>query len=254
MEEMSIEEINKKYETSQSYVPDRPMIVNKTINTFKKLMKIKPLPDQKYCVISYFLLDPQSIVDPNNKNKSYGMWTFLGAFGTQKEAIKYAEKVILETQHSMVFATSSCTWEDLTTVDNHKDTLWVSTDTDAKLRKQHEKEYNEEINKIKLKEELDEELEAEMELEQDINSLEYYTRNWYLAIKNKSIIEDYKNKLDSMQKNFQMRIDNIKKSELSHPDYRTKWLPILKSKLSRRNEGSIYNSIEMGFNIIKDSL
>lgn len=207
------------------------------LNTYKNLMKTKIPYGQNYCIWAYFLLDKPS------DDGLYGKIIFLGAYG-KKEALDKAEEIVKNTGHTGIIVTPSGKWENLSLELKMDKTKWVAEDHETALRLQQEKEIKKENKKKEKIDKIKKDIEEEMRLEDDPATIEHYTHNWYLAVKDKMAINMYKQKLDEMEKAYEKRVSLIRKQEEESPIMESKWLPLLETKMKERDESHIFSSIE----------
>lgn len=206
-------------------------------NTFKNLMKTKLPYGQQYCIWAYFLLDKPS------DEGLYGKLIFLGAYQTKKDALEKATEIFKNTKHEGIIISIGGKWEDLTTKPDMCKIKWVAEDHEAELHLQQEREMKKENKKREKAERIKKEIEIEMRNEDNPSTLDHYTQNWFLAVKDKAAIKMYRQKLEEMEKAYNKRVNLIQKQESLQPEMETIWLSSLETKMKDRDEAHIFASI-----------
>lgn len=216
----------------------------KAINTFKALQLVSPPPDHNFCIVAYFLSEEKA------DNGCQGLWMCLGCYKSSKEAVDRAEEIIKITGHNSIYATSTCSWQELNDEINTNRTKVIPVYLEDELQKQQKIE-NDKIFKLQERQELiREEIEKEISEENDQESLAYYIRQWFVAIKDMSEINFYQKKVDELTTAYNKRIENIKTSEHKHPEYMKEWLPTIIQQYKRRNEERYIPMTVTGFKVI----
>lgn len=212
----------------------------KAINSFKLIAKKRPIVGQEFCVIAYFLSDQIT------SSGSRGMWFLVGTYPRPDIAEEAAISLIEESGIKSIYTMKTCDWQDINNKFEPNRIKSVPLGKDKRLQEQHLKEYEKTVQDFKKEQEIADEIEKEQELEIKNDSVEYYTRQWFLAIKNKSLVEDLTSKLKEATNNMNLRINNIRDSYKNHPEYEDQWLEILREKLPRRGEENILKALEKG--------
>lgn len=213
----------------------------KAVNTFKALQLASPPTDHNYCVVAYFLTEEKA------DNGCQGLWMCLGCYKDSDKAVERAQELIEITGHHSIFACSTCSWEELNEEVNTNRTKVIPVHLNERLDKQMEKE-RKRIEKLQEKEQLiRQEIDDEIKEESDENSMAYYIRQWYVAIKNVISMEYHRKQLEEMTEAYNKRIENIKTSENNHPEYKKDWLPTLVGQYKRRSEEKFIPMTLTGF-------
>lgn len=224
--------------------------MQENINTFEELMKWKAPKEQKFTVYAYFLTDEKIIKETG----IYGYHIQLGNYETRKEANKVVNEIIQQTGHKLIYSAPICSWQEInSTIDNER-TKWITENGKKNLKQQQQKEIMYEQEMIKKREKINKEISEEKDKELDKTTIEHYTHNWYLAIRNYSMIEYYKDKLNKIEEKFNNRVKNIKEQYSKQPEYEKKWLDVLKEKLKNRDEENIYELIKTGYETLKSKI
>lgn len=209
----------------------------KAINGYKKIMGIFPEPGQSFLVCVWFL------TTEIGKNGERGMLFPIKTCMTYGEAKDKAESVIKETGIDSVFVYPMCQWRSISDRKDRNHIALVSTDLDKNLNEQHKRQLAELEKEMKRHEEIADQIENEQEKEQDPTSIEHYIRNWFLAIRNKQLVDSYKKQAEEMESKYQLRLTMLQEQYSRQPEMESKFLPLLKEQLTMRDEGHIYKLI-----------
>lgn len=220
------------------------------INGLNNIKKIKSIPGQKYCVIAYFLIPVNEINVPENKIQSRGLWYLIGTYSKKTKADEVAINLIKSTGIKTIYSKLTCKWNSLDIRTNNNGIKYVDSNED-KLLKDHRVRERKDIKESYLKqEEMQKEINEEQENEMDHDSIEYYTRQWYLTIKSRSQFEEAKKNLDTYEQKYNNINNKMKELILLHPEYEKTWLNRLETRLEKRGETNIFEMIKEGHNII----
>ena len=148
----------------------------------------------------------------------------------------------------------TCDWQDINDKFSPDRTKLVPIGRDMKLREQHNREYQDQVDRFEKEKEISREIEEEQERELSADSVEYYTRQWYLAIKNRAAIESMKQQLGDLEKSYDRRINNIREAYRRHPEHDDVWLRNLGEKLPKRREEKLLELIQQGYKEMKDEV
>ncbi len=220
----------------------------KAINSFKLMAKKKPPTGQEFCVIGYFLTD---VISPEG---SRGMWFLVGTYPRADMAKKKAISLIEETGINSIYAMKTCEWQDINDKFEPNRIKVVPTGRDARLKEQHLKEYKQTTKEYKREREIAQEMDEEQERELHPDQIEYYTRQWYLAIRNQSTVKQLIQQLQEATDSMNLRIKNIRDVYQQHPEFEDQWLEILAKKLPKRGEDAILKSLQQGHTLMAPSV
>ena len=215
------------------------------INGFKQLEKISASPGQEFCVIAYFLSD--EIKDDG----CHGLWYLLGTYPSAKKAKVKAIKTIEKTGIPTIYATRTCSWQEINDRYQPNRIKTVPTDKDGKLRKQHEKEQKKIANQFEREKELQHELEEDMGKESDPTSIEYYIQQWFRIIKTKAAIEKLETELSGYKSTYDEGVSNLQEAYKLNPSHETNWIPRLEDRLPKRGETNILEALKLGREILQ---
>lgn len=198
----------------------------------RKLQKIKPKRDQKWCVISYILSDEV-------KDGMHGLWNLIGTYNNREDAIDTAKDLVKETGITSIYAMPTCEWREIDErvkvdrtiiVEDEKDNI------DKEIIKRQKTEHEILQKKYEDNELLKKELMKTLKLEKNEESVEYYTRLWYLAIKQYEKINHLKEEIKTIEKSYKKMIDDIKNLDIKYPDHQNNWISKLEESLPKRGE------------------
>lgn len=185
----------------------------RAINSFKKIANIRPQPGQEFCVIVYFL---SKEISPEG---SRGMWFLIGTYPRADMAKEAATSLIKDTGIKLIYAMKTCDWQDINDKFNSDRIKLVPAGRDKRLREKHLEEYEQSVEEYKHEQEIAKEIEEEQERELKPDQIEYYTRQWYLAIKNRATIEKLRQQLREETNLMNHRIKNIREASQCHPEF-----------------------------------
>jgi hypothetical protein len=205
------------------------------INSYKALAKLKPPAGQEFSVVAYFLAD--------NPKDVYGFYIPLGNFATKEKAKELVDHIIETTGHRSVYVMKTCSWQELDTQFRPDRTECVPVDQEGKLRRQNNKEQEEERIKLEKRQALEEDIIREKDAETDPTTIEHYTHNWFVAIKNHAAYRHYREQTDRAKASYDKRVRAIREQYTRQPEYDTQWLDRLKTRLQRSGETRIFDAI-----------
>lgn len=220
------------------------------------LCRLQARENSKYCTFAYVLNkdlqnDPEGSTVPRKPDNFYGLIFPLGSSNDLQKEEDYARKVIDITGHPRVTVAKFGCPVKLTLEPEQKTVVEVEYDKVEELQK---KENLEDKRKYENRIKAEKELEKEIEEEGDVDNIEHFKRNAYLAVKHMSV---YKQKLQEAEEalnNYQKRKEVLRDHYKRIPEHEEQWLPYLKNKLEGRGEQQLYQSVETGYNLIKEDL
>ena len=233
-------------EPEESHETNRPITKANMLVTLRLLNKISPLPGQEFCVFAYFLLDKIS------SEGCHGLWMFIGAYCSYDLAKERATKLIRDIKVNAIYVMKSCDFQEITEKFIQDRVSYISTTKKGIMNDIIREKYQEEIEAIKKREEVNKEVEEEIEREGHSDTIEYYARNWYLAISNEGKIKTLEKQLEETKKNYQMRIDKIRTQYAKQPEMEDKWIPLMTKKLTKRDEKFVLSGLIDGHERLKD--
>lgn len=217
-------------------------------NSYIEIEKFTARPGQTFCAVAYFLT--KEISDEGSR----GLWFFLGTFNSIKAVTKYVGKVIERTKIRSVYAMHTCTWQDINSDFKPDRTKMVPIDKESRIRQQHEKEYKSTVKAYEKEKEVSDQIEDECFREGELDSVEYYTRQWYLLIKNTSTVEKLEGDLKQAKKMQHDRITKLKEAYKNHPEHEDNWLKQLEERLPKRGETDLLEALKNGSMLLKPEI
>ena len=233
---MSDSNTNEAYESACTKLMDRQT----AINGFKNIEKISAQPGQDFCVVAYFLSEKIG------SDGCHGLWYFLGTYSSAKKAKDKAIKLIEKTGIQTIYATKTCSWQEINDRHQSDRTKMVPIDKEGKLRQQHEKEQREIARKFEQEKQLRYEIQADILKEADPTSIEYYEQQWFRIVKSNAAIVKLQNEIDSFKKTYLESVENINEAYRANPSHEKNWIPHLEEKLTRRGESDLFEALKSG--------
>lgn len=185
-------------------------VIDQTIG-LRKIAKLKAKEGQAWSIVVYVLSN--EVVDG-----FHGLWFFIGTYSKRKEAVSRAEELIKETGISSIYAMSTCQWREIDENFKADRTIFVKDDIDKKLRKVQKEQQNKLRKKYEDEQLMKEEMEEMIKYEQEEGTIEHYTRQWYLLIKQYDKINYMKEQLKLENENYEKMIKNIQELQNKYPN------------------------------------
>jgi len=213
------------------------------------LQNIIKLPPIKRCLWNVFAyaLNRDMIKHNGQLDDLHAMVFMLGSFDTKEKADKHIEELTLKTGHSGFYRAYYGSPVPLTTKPDPITTSIINVDTKGQLIKLENDQYKRDKEVYDKHQKLELELKQEADLEDDVDHLEYFKRQFTVAIKNKVKLEAWKKELQTASDDYKKREIAVRKHYTKHPENEEKWLPYLKEKLTERGELNHYIQIEAGY-------
>jgi hypothetical protein len=221
--------------------------------SFEKLVKVKRPKRQEYSIFAYIVCDTTT----DRPELPVGYVINLGNFATPEEASKRAIELIEITGYKGICAGPSNQWFDLSTNNVIDRTRYVTTSSsgkDAVLREQQLHKANDELRKQKERAVIERDIVEERERSSDPTSVEAYTYNWYALVKSRALMEYHRKHLEDAEAAYTKRETLIRELHSTHPEHDTTFLPLLKEKLTVRQELHVYDAMEKGHAELRDSI
>ena len=225
-------------------------LINHTIGLRKIAMKCKPKPGQEWAIIAYVI--SEEVVDG-----FHGLWFLVGTYSSREETVKEAKELIRETGIQSIHAIKTCTWGKIDETTKYDRTIFVKDerdDVDKKLRKIQKDEQNKLRRKYEDNKIIKEEMEETIKLEQEEDSIEHYTRKWFLAVKQYEKLEYLHDEVIKAQDIYQKMIYNIKELNNKYEKHKDNWIPNLAKNLRKKGEENLLDIIIDRYNIINKEI
>jgi hypothetical protein len=214
--------------------------------SLQAIKRLKPILGCRYNVFTYAL--NQDIVDANGKVDDFrGLFFIVGSFNTRKEAEEHINDLFIKTKHTDFHIAE---YGQPIRIETHTDASNISkvyVDTDNKIKKIESERYEKDKEIYEKQIKLGQDIAKECEDEYDKDHIEHYKRQCYLAIKNRTKYETYKQEMENTYKNYEMRKKEAKDHYLRHPEHEEQWLAYFKDKLTERGELALYNEVISGW-------
>lgn len=178
----------------------------------------------------------------------------LGSFKHFEEAEKHAKSIIEKTGYSHVFVAKYGVPVKITGKPDTNVIKTVTVDLQGKLIDMETQEYKEQKEKYKQKVQYEKELVQECQQECELEHLEHYKRQAYLATKHYSAYKQFQKMAEESLKHYHDRIIDLKTHLLQHPEHEEQFLPLLKIKLLSRGEEELYNNIKNTYASIRKDI
>lgn len=223
------------------------------VEGLQAITRLKPIKKSQYCVYTYAL--NKDIVNSDGKVDDFrGMFFILGCFGSKTKAEEHVKELMLTTKHEQFYISEYGKPIRIETETNTDNISRIHIDTDNKIKELESEQYKKDREIYEKRIKLCNDVSKEAEEECNPDHIEHFKRQCYLAIKNRSIYEGYKNEYDTSFANYEKRKDLVRDHYKRHPEHEQQWLPYLKEKLTERGELMLYNTIESGYEKYRSDL
>lgn len=226
----------------------------KNLHSLQAIMKLKPTTtNNNYCTFA-FALNRDMIKPDGTLDELHAVVFPLASFKDQDMAHNYALDVIQRTGHSGVIAAKFGSPVQLTSKFDPDNVIEVLVDDKGMIKDIESEQYKRDRDAYEKQIEYEKELQQEAEAECDPDHIEHFKRSAYLAIKNLSALKHNLKQVRENKENYIKRRDQLREHYNLHPEHEENWLPYLKEKLTERGELSLYQSLEYGYNQIREEL
>ena len=220
------------------------------IEGLQAITKLRPISGCRYFVYTYAL--NQDIIDANGKVDDFrGMFFILGSFDSKKEAENHIEELIVKTKHHEFYISEYAKPIRISTVIDSSDVSRVYVDNLNKIKKMESEQYQRDKELYERQMKIENDIVQEEKDEYDEDHIDYFKRQCYLAIKNRTKYESLKEEMEKSYSNYKK---NIREHYTKHPEHEEQWLSYLNSRLIEREELSLYDEIESGYKKYRDDL
>lgn len=223
-------------------------------NALQKIVKLKPRNQCHQWNVFAYVLNRDLVNEDGTIDDLYGMLFPLGSFADRDDADKEVDRLIEVTGYSNIFRARYAFAVPLSDKIPSSNTSHVNVDDKGKLIKLENAEFQQEKQQYEKRIALEKELVKEAEEELDPDSIEYYKRQCYLAIKHYAEYEDLQKKMAETLQNYGKRAALVKAHYEKHPQHDQEWLPHIKTTLSERGELSLYQFLENGYKKYREQL
>ena len=223
------------------------------VNSLQALTRLRPKNGSEWCTFA-FVLNRDLIKNDGSIDDLRAMVFPLGSFTEQVQAEEHAKSVITLTGHPGVVVARYGSPVPLATKFDPKVVTEVAVDVKGKLIELESAQYKKEREEYEERTKKEREILKEAEDETDVNSIEHFKRQAYLAIKNRSSYQVHTHEAELSLKNYKKREEAVREHFSKHPEHEKEWLPYLKEKLIERGELNLYKSIESAYAEIRNEL
>ena len=220
------------------------------------LRNIMNLPVERECEwgIYAYVINSDVVDEQGNIDDLRAIMFHLGSFNNKKNAEKHVKYIIETTGHHALFISKYGMPVPITSKPNEQTIEHVTVDMKGKIMDFETKEYKKQKEAYDKKVKYEEELMKEVAEEADVNSLEYYKRLIYVAVKHHILFTELSNNAKESLDVYEKKRSLIKNVLLTHPEYEEQFLPFFKEKLLSRGEEELYIRISNAYLALKDAI
>lgn len=223
------------------------------IEGLQAITKLRPISGSRYCVYTYAL--NENIIDTNGKVDDFrGMFFILGTFDKKKDAEDHIKDLMVKTKHSEFYISEYGKPIRISTDIDTSNISKIYVDNNNKIKELESEQYKKDKELYEKKIKIENDIVQEAENEFDINHIDHFQRQCYLALKNKTTYENHKENMEKALKNYEKNVVSIREHYKNHPEHEEQWLPNLKEKLIERGELPMYNVIESNYSKYRNDL
>lgn len=213
----------------------------------RQLVQYRPKRGEEFAVFVNVLSDDTS-------DGYYGLSFFMGAFSKATEADEFVEEITLKTGLRAIRTTFAHP-TPLTSNYDAEVVKRILVDPTGKVLDEYDDErFAKEQSDYERRVKIDTDIRQESLNDSDPDCIEHMKRHCYLAIVNRSRFETALNQVSEAWKDYLGNREKVLKHYQQHPDHEQLWLPQLKTRLEMRGENNLYNSIEKGYEVLRDEL
>lgn len=216
------------------------------ITCLKKLI-VSPIRQESLWNVYAYVIN-QDIVSPTGAIDDLRAYIFpLGGFCDYKKAEKHVKKLIETTGYNhIVIAKYGMAIPITVNVDTNVITQ-VTVDTENKLINMENEETKRQKELYEEKVKYEQDLKEECQNEGNVDHIEYFKRQAYLASMHYQRYHELSKKRDEAYQAYQHRKTLLNNHLKNHPEHKELFLPFLKEKLSQRGENDLYKNIEQAY-------
>lgn len=224
------------------------------VNSLQALVKL--LPDNqnhKYGVFA-FSLNRDMIKEDGTLDDLHAVVFHLGSFSLESDACRHAKEIMAKTGHPGIIVSRYGAAVCLSTKFDPNFVQEVALDGKGRLIELESAQYKREREEYEKRLKIERNIIEESEKETDIDHVEHFKRQCYLAIKNKSSWMYHKKMAEESEQNYKNREKLVRDHYKRHPEHEKIWLPYFKEKLIERGELDLYAGIETAYKEIRKDL
>ena len=223
------------------------------VNSLQALSRLKPKKGSEWNTIAFAL--NRDIIDKDGKvDDLYGMIFSLGSFDDQEKAENHAKNVISLTGHPGVIVAKYGCAVPLSSKFDPNNVVDVPVDLKGKMINLESSQYKHDKETFEKRVKQEKEMVQEAEDETDINHIEHFKRQCFLAIKNRANYQMHQKQAEEYWNSYKKRETNVREHFKTHPEHEQNWLSYFKEKLEERGEAQIYDGIESAYLELRNEL
>jgi hypothetical protein len=223
------------------------------VNSLQALSRLKPKKGSEWNTIAFAL--NRDIIDKDGKvDDLYGMIFSLGSFDDQEKAENHAKNVISLTGHPGVIVAKYGCAVPLSSKFDPNNVVDVPVDLKGKMINLESSQYKHDKETFEKRVKQEKEMVQEAEDETDINHIEHFKRQCFLAIKNRANYQMHQKQAEEYWNSYKKRETIVREHFKNHPDHEQNWLSYFKEKLKERGEAQIYDGIESAYLELRNEL
>lgn len=223
------------------------------INSLQAIMRLRPKAGCEWSTFAFSL--NRDIVKPNGEiDDLYAVVFPLGSFYDRDAAEEHAKNVIETTGHPGIITARYGTPVKLTTKFDPNLVVDVPVDIKGRIIQLESSQYKRDKEEFEKRAKIEREILKEAEEETDVNSIEHFKRQCYLALKNRSNYEMHNKEASEAWANYKKRESLVRDHFKRHPEHEQNWLDHLKEKLTERGEHNLYEAMKHSYGEIREEL
>ena len=223
------------------------------IPSLRNLMNLPIEKESKWGVYAY-AINNDIIDEQGNIDDMRAILFHLGSFSTKIDADKHVKYIIEMTGHNAIFISKYGMPVPITSKPNEHVTEHVTVDMQGKIMTLETQEYKKQKETYEKKIKYEQELMKEIEDEANPNTLEYYKRLIYIAIKHHLLYSELSKNANESLAIYEKKRILIKDVLIKHPEFEEQFLPFFKEKLLSRGEEELYFRISNAYLALKTQL
>jgi hypothetical protein len=223
------------------------------VNSLQALTRLRPKTGVEWSTFA-FVLNRDMIKPDGTLDELHAVVFPLGSFDSEEKADEHAKNVMEITKHPAVVSAHYGTPVPLKVKFDPKVVKEVDFDMKGKIIELESAQYKREREDYEKRAKLERDVMKEAEEETDVNNIEHFKRQCYLAIKNRASFQMYRKQADSAWENYKKRELAVREHFVRHPQHEKEWLPYLKEKLTERGELELYYGMEAAYKEIRSEL
>ncbi|HEY0088637.1 MAG TPA: hypothetical protein VGB37_07325, partial [Candidatus Lokiarchaeia archaeon] len=223
------------------------------INSLQAITRLRPKDGSQWSTFA-FVLNRDILKADGTLDDLYAMVFPLGSFYERDDAEKHAKNIIEMTGHPGVIAARYGAAVQLTTKFDPEVIVDVPVDIKGRIIQLESSQYKHDKEEFEKKVRIEREVLKEAEEETDVDNIEHFKRQCYLAIKNRSSYKMHSQEAANAWENYKEREEKVRDHFRRHPEHEKNWLPYLKAKLTERGEKNLYKVMKNSYKEIREEI